>query len=147
MRQKTAQPERPASQVHHIVNVFANIESRKGRRLHMHHKNLQFGEGFRVVLGNRFSQAAEMTLASGDSEGGPDNRHQGADQWLFVISGAGQATVNGKRVELRAGTLLLIERGDTHEIRNTGQSALQTLNFYVPPAYTHDGEELPSGRS
>lgn len=37
-------------------------------------------------------------------------------------------------------------RGDEHEIRNTGQDMLRTLNFYVPPAYTSSGEKLPRGR-
>jgi hypothetical protein len=41
--------------------------------------------------------------------------------------------------------LLLIERGDMHEIRNTGRGPLRTLNVYVPPAYTEQGEELPAG--
>jgi oxalate decarboxylase/phosphoglucose isomerase-like protein (cupin superfamily) len=41
---------------------------------------------------------------------------------------------------------VLIERGDTHEIRNTGRTPLRTLNFYVPPAYTSDGDELPVGK-
>lgn len=44
------------------------------------------------------------------------------------------------------GTLLLIEKGDRHEIRNTGRAALRTLNFYVPPAYDPSGDELPRGR-
>ena len=112
----------------------------------MQHKHLQFGHGFRVVLGDEHSQAAQMTLAAGASEGGPENRHKGADQWLFVVSGAGEAVVNGERVELRQGTLLLIQRGDRHEIRNTGRGPLRTLNVYVPPAYTRDGDELPRGR-
>jgi mannose-6-phosphate isomerase-like protein (cupin superfamily) len=47
---------------------------------------------------------------------------------------------------LRAGTLILIEHGDTHEIRNTGRTPLKTLNVYVPPAYTPEGEELPPGK-
>jgi hypothetical protein len=42
--------------------------------------------------------------------------------------------------------LLLIERGEAHEIRNTGDERLSTLNFYVPPVYAEDGSELPSGR-
>jgi mannose-6-phosphate isomerase-like protein (cupin superfamily) len=112
----------------------------------MKHKHLHFGQGFRVAIGNRRSQAAEMTLAPGDSEGGPDNRHRGSDQWLYIVSGTGQATVNAKRYRLRAGTLVLIERGDTHEIRNTGRGPLRTLNVYVPPAYTQRGDELPRGR-
>jgi hypothetical protein len=47
-------------------------------------KRLRFGEGFRVALGNRRSQAAEMVVKPGKGEGDPHNRHRGADQWLFV---------------------------------------------------------------
>jgi mannose-6-phosphate isomerase-like protein (cupin superfamily) len=87
-----------------------------------------------------------MTLGPGEKEGGPDNRHRGADQWLFVEAGTGLAIVNEARTKLRAGSLVLIERGDRHEVRNTGRTALKTLNVYVPPAYTPAGEELPRGR-
>jgi len=109
-------------------------------------KALRFGKGFRVVLGNRRSQAAEMVLPPGDAEGNAHNRHRGADQWLFVESGSGVARVNRRRYKLSAGTLLLIEHGDEHEIRNTGRGLLKTLNFYVPPAYRRDGSELPAGK-
>ena len=113
----------------------------------MKHKTLRFGRGFRIVFGNRRSQAAEMVLGPGDAEGGPDNLHRGADQWLYVVSGRGVAVVNGKRYGLRSGTLMLIEHGDKHEIRNAGRGPLRTVNFYVPPGYTKDGEELPRGRA
>jgi mannose-6-phosphate isomerase-like protein (cupin superfamily) len=113
----------------------------------MKHKQLKLSSDFRVALGNRRSQAAEMVLPPGESEGGSDNRHRGADQWLFVVSGSGQAVVNRRRYRLKAGTLLLIERGDRHEIKNTGREKLVTLNFYVPPAYTDKGEELPAGKA
>ena|SRR3954447_10794093 len=112
----------------------------------MKRKNLQFENGFRVVLGNSASQAAEMVLPPGDAEGGPENMHRGANQWLYVVSGTGMATVNGKRYRLAEGSLMLIERGDRHEIRNTGENPLRTLNFYIPPAYNSEGEELPRGR-
>jgi mannose-6-phosphate isomerase-like protein (cupin superfamily) len=112
----------------------------------MKRKTLRFGKGFRVVFGNRRAQAAEMVIPPGDAEGGADNRHHGADQWLFVVSGNGTARINGRRHALRAGTLLLIERGERHEIRNTGRALLRTLNWYVPPAYDRDGDELPPGR-
>jgi mannose-6-phosphate isomerase-like protein (cupin superfamily) len=112
----------------------------------MKRETLRFGQGFRVAAGNGRSQAATMTLAPGENEGGPDNRHRGADQWLFVESGSGAAVVNGRRIALRKGTLVLIERGDRHEIKNTGRTPLRTLNIYVPPAYTNAGDELPRGR-
>jgi mannose-6-phosphate isomerase-like protein (cupin superfamily) len=112
----------------------------------MKHKHLRFGKGFHVVLGNRRSQAAQMVIAPGDAEGDPSNRHHGADQWLFVVSGSGVATVNRRKYPLRAGSLMLIEHDDRHEIRNTGRVPLRTLNFYVPPAYSSDGDELPPAK-
>ena len=112
----------------------------------MKRKLLRFGVGFRVAIGNRRSQAAEMVMKPGKGEGDPRNRHRGADQWLFVESGRGIAVVNKRRYALKPGTLLLIEKGDEHEITNTGRTLLKTLNFYVPPAYTSAGDELPRGR-
>src|SRR5262245_13057955 len=100
----------------------------------MKRKQLRLKRDFAVVLGNKHAQAAEMVLPPGKSEGGSDNRHRGADQWLLVVSGSGHAIVNRRRHRLRAGTLLLIERGDKHEIKNTGRENLVTVNLYVPPA-------------
>jgi mannose-6-phosphate isomerase-like protein (cupin superfamily) len=113
----------------------------------MKRTTLRFGKGFHVATGNRRSQAATMTLGPGDVEGGPGNRHRGADQWLFVTSGRGIAVVNGQRVPLKRGSLLLIERGDRHEIRADARRPLKTLSVYVPPAYTSGGDELPRGRA
>jgi mannose-6-phosphate isomerase-like protein (cupin superfamily) len=112
----------------------------------MPHKQLRFRKGFSVAFRNARGQAATMVIAPGDAEGGPDNRHRGSDQWLYVLSGTGRATVNGRRQPLKPGTLLLVERGKTHEIRNTGRTPLKTLNLYVPPAYSASGEPLPRGR-
>ena len=113
---------------------------------HMKRKQLRFGKGFRVAIGNRRCQAAEMVIPPGEAEGGPGNRHRGADQWLFVVEGRGVARVKVKRYPLRAGTLLLIEHGEQHEVRNTGRGLLRTLNVYSPPAYTTDGNELPRAK-
>jgi mannose-6-phosphate isomerase-like protein (cupin superfamily) len=107
---------------------------------------LTFYKGFSVVGGNDRSQAATMVIPVGGKEGGPDNNHRGAEQWLFVISGNGSATIAGKTVLLRKSTLVLIERGQNHEVRNTGRADLVTLNFYVPPAYTKGGNELPAAK-
>ncbi len=87
-----------------------------------------------------------MVLAPGAREGDARNRHRSADQWLYVVSGKGTAMVGGKRLALKAGTLLLIEHQDRHEIRNTGRVLLKTLNFYCPRAYTKAGSELPAAR-
>lgn len=111
----------------------------------MNRTSVDYRAGFHVLIGDAHSQAASMVIQPGDSEGGPRNRHNGADQWLYVESGHGEAVVNGHTYPLDPGSLVLIARGDTHEIRNTGRTALKTLNIYVPPAYTSGGDELPAG--
>jgi mannose-6-phosphate isomerase-like protein (cupin superfamily) len=88
----------------------------------MKREDLTFQNGFRVSVGNDRSQGAVMVLGKGGCEGGPDNRHRGADQWLVVISGTGATIINGHRITLRTGSMVLIERGDTHEIRNIGRA-------------------------
>ena len=112
----------------------------------MKKQRLRFGKGFRVALTNARAQVATMSIAPGDAEGSPRNRHRAVDQWLFVLSGKGTALVNGKRSALKAGTLLFIERKDRHEIKCTGRTLLRTLNFYVPPGYTKGGNELPRAK-
>ena len=109
-------------------------------------RRLKFRKGFRVMRGNRRSQAAEMVIPPGESEGDARNRHRGADQWLFVVEGRGDALVKKRHHKLAAGSLILIEAGERHEIKNTGRTLLRTLNFYVPPAYTRRGDELPRGK-
>jgi mannose-6-phosphate isomerase-like protein (cupin superfamily) len=113
----------------------------------MKSKIFKLTEGFRVAFDHGGVQAAEMVIAPGDKEGGPDNRHQGADQWLFVIDGTGTAIVEGSRRQLRRGSLLLIEKGERHEIRNTGDEPLATLNIYSPPAYDDAGSPKAAGKS
>lgn len=112
----------------------------------MQHKHLRFGKGFRLAFDVGRVQAAEMVIAPGGSEGGPDNRHRGADQWLYVVAGTGIAMVEGEPQSLKPGCLLVVERGERHEIRNTGRTSLKTLNLYSPAAYGNEDEELPAGK-
>jgi len=112
----------------------------------MKSRHLRMGVGFLPLFDCNGVQAAQMVIPPGGSEGGPDNRHGGADQWLFVMAGRGLAIVDGVRRALKPGSLLLIERGERHEIRATGRTPLKTVNFYAPPAYTADGNERPAGR-
>jgi len=92
-------------------------------------------EFFDVVAGTSRSQAAVLVLASGGSTGGADNRHPESDQWLFVVSGSGTATIEGRDFALEAGSLVLIEAGEAHEITCGPDEPLRTINVYAPPAY------------
>lgn len=110
-------------------------------------KTLTLTSDFEVAVTLRDVQAAQMVLAPGSSTGGPRNRHAGADQWLYVVSGTGLAVIDGESHPLGQGSLLVIERGEAHEIRATGEQPLSTINFYSPPAYADDGEPLPAGEA
>lgn len=101
----------------------------------MQYTTARLKSDFAVILQNEFAQAAEMVLPVGESTGGPDNIHENSDQWLFVVEGEGSAIVAGEDVPIDRHSLLLIERGEWHEIRNTGETPLRTLNLYVPPEY------------
>ena len=102
---------------------------------------------FDVLLTTRGAQAAMMTLQpGGTSSDEPESEHPESEQWLFVISGTGTARVGSRTARLRPRDLLLIERRQRHQIRNTGRTPLVTINFYVPPAYRKDGNLKPQSR-
>ena len=105
------------------------------------------GKGaFEVMHGTATSQAAMMTLPPGESSSESSrNEHAWAEQWLYVVAGEGVARTKQKKFTLAPGILLLIERGEPHEIENTGELPLVTLNIYAPPAYDDDGEPLYGG--
>lgn len=111
----------------------------------MKHAALDFDDEFKMLFDVRQVQAATMSIAPGEKEGGPENRHRGADQWLYVVAGQGVATVGNVQQALAPGDLLVIEQGERHEIRNNGGTPLQALTWYHPPAYTQSGERLPAG--
>lgn len=96
--------------------------------------NINPRKGFRVLSKTQRSEAATMVIAPGDQEGGPGNKHH-ADQWLFVLTGTGEAIVSGDKIDLSENMLIEIEAEEEHEIRNTGDKPLRTLNFYAPPAF------------
>jgi mannose-6-phosphate isomerase-like protein (cupin superfamily) len=96
---------------------------------------------FDVLTQTRSAQAAMMTLRPGQSSSDePENEHPKAEQWLFVITGTGRAIVGKRRVALKQGSLLLIEKAEPHQITNTGRGQMVTFNLYCPPAYDANGE-------
>jgi hypothetical protein len=71
---------------------------------------------FNSLAHTRELQAAMMTLRpGGTSDDEPSNEHSGSEQWLFVISGLGEAKIGKRhgqlrRVKLEIGSLLIIEK-------------------------------------
>ncbi|MBL8882549.1 MAG: cupin domain-containing protein [Hyphomicrobium sp.] len=107
--------------------------------------SVRFKKGFHVLIGDGRSQAATLVIQPGAKVGGPQNRHGGADQWIYVEDGEGMAEIAGEILALARGSLVLIQRGESHGFRNTGEGELRILTFYVPPAYDENEKELPAG--
>jgi mannose-6-phosphate isomerase-like protein (cupin superfamily) len=103
---------------------------------------------FALLKTTRHLQAAMMTLRpGGTSDDEPSNEHASSEQWMLVLSGTGEAIVGKKlgrlrRIKISENSLLLIEKGELHQIKNTGRRNLRTINFYAPPAYSDEGEPL-----
>ncbi|HYO11475.1 MAG TPA: cupin domain-containing protein [Tepidisphaeraceae bacterium] len=96
---------------------------------------------FKVLLSTADAQAAMMTLKPGQSTSDePVNEHPRCEQWVLVLGGTGKAIAGKRRAALKPNSLLLIEKGEPHQITATGKSPLVTLNFYAPPAYTKKGD-------
>ena len=96
---------------------------------------------FKVLHSTSDAQAAMMTLRPGQSSSDSvENEHPRCEQWCYVVAGSGRATVGKRTVELKPGSLLLIEKGEPHKVTNTGRKMLVTLNLYCPPAYGEDGD-------
>jgi quercetin dioxygenase-like cupin family protein len=93
-------------------------------------------DAFAVVAGTSRSQAAVMTLQPREATGRPlSSEHPEADQWLYVLSGTGEAQGSGWRQRLVPGSLLLIPAGEGHRIRADEHEELRTLNLYAPAHY------------
>jgi hypothetical protein len=62
----------------------------------MQSAQLPLTEAFKALFSVRQVQAAEIAIAPGKGEGGPGNRHRGADQWLYLVEGTGGAAAEGR---------------------------------------------------
>ena len=91
---------------------------------------------FRIVAGTARSQVGVLILGPGEKTGGLHaSDHPQSDQVVYVVSGHGEATVRDETAPLAPGDVLIIEAGDPHELRCTGDEPLRTLNVYAPAAY------------
>jgi len=88
--------------------------------------------GFDILGSSERTEAATLELAPYTKT---ENRHDKSDRWVFVLSGSGKAVVGGIEAKLAAGTLLLIEAGEPHELDNTSDDPMILLNIYGPPAH------------
>jgi len=92
----------------------------------------------KVVYTGEQSQLVLMSLLPGEdigSEVHPDN-----DQFFRIDEGSGKAVINETEYEISDGDAVVVPKGATHNIINTGSASLKFYTIYMP-AHHKDGIE------
>lgn len=63
----------------------------------------------------------------------PAHSHPEGEELIYIVSGTGQAWVDGEIQPMRTGTAVLFEQGQVHMIRNIGDEEMKVVCFFAPP--------------
>lgn len=78
----------------------------------------------------------------------PAHSHKNHEELVYILSGSGNAYIDGKVYDIETGTALLFSEGSIHMLRNAGDVDMKVACFFTPSAtlkdYTfHEGVEFP----
>ncbi|MEO0054699.1 MAG: hypothetical protein RLZZ50_646 [Verrucomicrobiota bacterium] len=73
---------------------------------------------------------ARFRLEAGASSG--SSRYLGCDEFFLVLSGTGVATLNGMTMSVGPGSVVVIARGDPHELKADATGPLEFLTVLAP---------------
>lgn len=79
------------------------------------------GERFDTLLSHR-NLVVERIVSSNDTQ--PTQYVQPQDEWVVLLQGSAELTVNGEAVSLQAGDHLFIAAGTPHTVERTSTGAL-----------------------
>ena len=91
-----------------------------------------------------------MSIPAGDDIG--EETHEGIDQILTIVEGAGETVLDGKSSPVKAGSVILVPAGMKHNVITKGDQALKLYTMYTPPDHKdgtihrtkHDAETDPN---
>ena len=87
----------------------------------------------RVVQTSQRSQLVTMNLGPGEAIG--EEHHDDADQLLYIVSGRGEAVLDGEVEPMGPGQLVYVPAGVRHDIRNAADEPLRLWTVYTPPEH------------
>lgn len=104
----------------------------------MQYKNVQQlaleNNNFRQTLfTNKHSQVVLMSVLPGEDIG--RETHNGVDQVLVFVKGAGRAEVGGETHDIGPGDMFAVPAGTEHNFTNTGNETLKLFTVYSPPEH------------
>lgn len=87
---------------------------------------------FRQVLETgKNTQVVIMSIPPGGDIG--EETHTDNDQVLYLVSGAGQVTLDGRLSDFNEGDLVLVPAGTKHNFATKGEEAMKIITTYSPP--------------
>jgi mannose-6-phosphate isomerase-like protein (cupin superfamily) len=90
----------------------------------------------RVLWTGDHTQLVVMTLQPGEEIG--TEVHEANDQILSFLKGHGEAIVEGDKLVVAPGDVLVVPAGTEHNITNTGPEPLLLYTVYGPPDHAPD---------
>ncbi len=84
-----------------------------------------------IVTGEH-SQVVLMSIPEGGDIG--EEVHE-VDQVLIFVQGEGNAILNGNTNPVKAGHLVFVPAGTTHNFTNTGKEDMKLISIYSPPEH------------
>lgn len=85
----------------------------------------------KVLLTTDLTQLVLMSIQPGEDIG--EETHEGIDQILSIVSGAGAAMIEGESSHVKAGSVVVVPAGTKHNFVNTGKEPLKLYTVYAPP--------------
>ncbi len=96
------------------------------------HQQTRENDNFRKVLfTTKRSQLVVMSIPAGEDIG--EETHEGIDQILTIVEGAGEAVLDGTSSAIKAGSVILVPAGMKHNVITKGDQALKLYTMYTPP--------------
>jgi mannose-6-phosphate isomerase-like protein (cupin superfamily) len=88
------------------------------------------GDFRRVLYTAKNCQLVVMALKPKEDIGAEVHK---LDQFFRVEEGTGEAILNGRRTQIRAGFAVIVPAGTIHNIINTGDVPMKLYTLYAPP--------------
>ena len=76
-------------------------------------------------------QVVLMSIPAGEEIG---TETHPADQTTFIVSGEGQAVVDGQTTKIGPNHMVVVPKGSEHNFINKGEGPLKLFSVYAPPA-------------
>lgn len=105
---------------------------KKGYIVHLEEETLKNTDYRRVLYTAEGTQLVLMSIPSG-IEIGEETHH--LDQFIRIDQGEASVILSGEKHTLTDGDAVVIPRGVTHNVINTGEEDLKLYSLYSPPEH------------